>query len=571
MTAPEAPLPCGRAFAAALALALLAQLGTAAPRDTARLRLIREREEVARAWAPLVWLHSDEHFYPGDVQTFLSQVTPNPLSTAPPISVNEGSTTIILRPLPVGPASGDTFLMAHFDEECSNCHLPKFLYGKKPTPSHSPPVYAVIHSCHTSPVRTSRHVTKFYDDGLSGRFSSRLSEQDFAADAPQGTSDPAYERPSPPETLTTPQAASTAPSIEAHTRNAVSTSPAPAKSQAVTLSRQSINNNDNRTYYNNRNDNLTVDEGEEIGSNSDYMEPRNNPNLHEQESTPRPLTSTMISVLSGTNQDVPKSRASGTLSDQSEGAQPYPLKHPEDDLVSTQRPVRTRKREVNEESQVFTVTYWMFYPYNYGKDVCTINLGYYLGRMYKPPVNGTCFGEEVGMGKHVGDWEHVSIQFRGRVPLNMYVSSHNFGAYYQYNSYHQHFEYTGQDTRKGIPMSPEYPKIVRVESSHPVLYSALGSHGLWAAPGLHQYNSFPQLEDLTDEGTEWRTWLNLDVVDLRDRAALKQPHRQWLGYEGRWGNPKSKCHTLMAGFCELNQGPTGIPKKRINFPCIQEP
>ncbi|XP_047483296.1 uncharacterized protein LOC125035144 isoform X2 [Penaeus chinensis] len=492
------------------------------------------------------------------------------------MSVKEGSTIITLPALPVGPASEDTFLMAHFDQECSNCHLPKFLFGKKPTTSRSPTVYAVIHSCHSAPVRTSHHVTKSYDDNLSGRerLSLHFSEQDFAADAPLGTSAPVYEHPLP---LSSPQAPSTAPSTQAHARKVVSTSPTPANSQVVSSTREPRSDNDNRPYYDNGNDNLPVDKDEGITSNSNYTEFHNNPNLHGQESTPRPLTSTIVSVLNSTNQGLHKSDekiattfAPFTLSDQKEGVHSYHLNHDEDDQLSTQRPVRTRKREINEESQVFTVTYWMFYPYNYGKDVCTINLGYYLGRMYKLPVNGTCFGEEIAMGKHVGDWEHVSIQFRGTVPLNMYVSSHNFGAYYQYDSYHQHFEYSGQDTRKGIPMSPEYPKRVRVESSHPVLYSARGSHGLWAAPGLHQYNTFPQLQDLTDEGTEWRTWLNLDVIDLKDHATLTQPHRQWLGYEGRWGNPKSKCHTLMAGFCELNQGPTGIPKKRINFPCIRK-
>lgn len=320
--------------------------------------------------------------------------------------------------------------------ECSNCHLPKFLYGKKPTTSHSPAVYAVIHSCHSSPVRTSRHVTTSYSDNFSGRerLSLRLSEQDFAADAPLGTSAPA-EHSSP---LPFPQAPSTAPSTQAHARNIVSTSPAPANIQVVPSTRGTRSDNDNRPYYDNRNDNPPAEEGEGITSNSNYTESHNYPNLYGEDSTPRPLTSTVVSVLNSTNHGMHKSSekiattfALSTLSDRSEGAHSYHLNHNGDDQLSTQRPVRTRKREISEESQVFTVTYWMFYPYNHGKDVCTINLGYYLGRMYKPPVNGSCFGEEVAMGKHVGDWEHVSIQFRVCFALVLfYICAYVFSCSY---------------------------------------------------------------------------------------------------------------------------------------------
>lgn len=71
-----------------------------------------------------------------------------------------------------------------------------------------------------------------------------------------------------------------------------------------------------------------------------------------------------------------------------------------------------RQDQLHSIEQVYTLTYWMFSPYNKGKEVCTVNLGAFLGRIFKPRLKGVCHGEEITMGNHVGDWEHVSIQFK---------------------------------------------------------------------------------------------------------------------------------------------------------------
>ncbi|KAK4298054.1 hypothetical protein Pmani_029572 [Petrolisthes manimaculis] len=231
---------------------------------------------------------------------------------------------------------------------------------------------------------------------------------------------------------------------------------------------------------------------------------------------------------------------------------------------ATRTPLRTPA-----EQHTFTVTYWMFYPYNRGKPVCSVNLGYFLGRLFKPrDKRGGCHGEEVIMGDHVGEWEHVSIQFKGSTPTQMYVSTHTFGAYYTYDHQQGHFVYSDEDVREGLPLPipPQYPRTVHLVGTRPVLYSSKGSHGLWAAAGVHHYSWIPLLLDETGKGTPWKTWKNMHIIDLKEPETLTH-HRSWWGYEGRWGNPSERCHLLMGTQCEMNQGPTGIPRKRIIFPC----
>lgn len=121
----------------------------------------------------------------------------------------------------------------------------------------------------------------------------------------------------------------------------------------------------------------------------------------------------------------------------------------------------------------FHVTYWMFYPYSQGKIMCSIDLGV-LGPIPIPLIFGFCFGEKKEFGSHIGDWEHVSLFFNGnrKEPDEMYVSAHDAGAYYTFNSRSRLFEFRRQETRKGIFQKPSFPKTVRTSKNHPVLFSA---------------------------------------------------------------------------------------------------
>lgn len=129
----------------------------------------------------------------------------------------------------------------------------------------------------------------------------------------------------------------------------------------------------------------------------------------------------------------------------------------------------TKKDTING----FHVTYWMFYPYSQGKVMCSIDLGV-LGPIPIPLIFGFCIGERKEFGSHVGDWEHVSLFFSGEhnEPEEMYVSAHDAGAYYSYNTQSRLFEFRKQETRKGIFQKPSFPKTVRTSKNHPVLFSA---------------------------------------------------------------------------------------------------
>ncbi|XP_029047636.2 uncharacterized protein LOC114878232 isoform X2 [Osmia bicornis bicornis] len=215
----------------------------------------------------------------------------------------------------------------------------------------------------------------------------------------------------------------------------------------------------------------------------------------------------------------------------------------------------------------FHVTYWMFYPFSEGKAVCVLDLGFF-GSWPIPTVGGMCFGMLKEYGNHVGDWEHMSFYFKDvSYPSAMYVSAHDAGAFYRYDLRSGTFVYESQETRKGIFQKPIFPeRVFTAGGSHPILFSARGSHGLWTAPGKHKFVRLPRLYDESGFGTAWPTWKKMELLLKEDNSVLPS----WMTFKGKWGNPKSNCHPLARlGFniCEFVDGPTGIPMKRSSFRC----
>ncbi|KYN13032.1 PREDICTED: uncharacterized protein LOC108766935 [Trachymyrmex cornetzi] len=230
-----------------------------------------------------------------------------------------------------------------------------------------------------------------------------------------------------------------------------------------------------------------------------------------------------------------------------------------------------RFEKVREESGCqkvhFHVTYWMFYPFSEGKTICVLDLGFF-GSWPIPTIGGVCIGTLKEYGSHIGDWEHMSLYFKdNEYPLAMYVSAHDVGAFYQYDPRNGTFVYESQETRKGLFQKPTFPeKVYTAGDSHPILFSARGSHGLWTAPGKHKFVRVPRLYDESGFGTAWPTWKRLELLLEEDN----EPLPGWMTFKGKWGNPSSNCHPLARlGFniCEFVDGPTGIPMKKFNFRC----
>jgi len=229
--------------------------------------------------------------------------------------------------------------------------------------------------------------------------------------------------------------------------------------------------------------------------------------------------------------------------------------------------------EHNDSCQTVDITYSLFYPFNYGKDVC---LGVEAG--------GACIGSWMTFGNHVGDWEHVSLRLQGGQPVQIYVGVHSFGAWYDWDIASGKFLFSEgshllrRTYREGrfldVKTTVNYPaELVLEETGHPVVFSANGSHGVWAGAGKHTYLHIltVHLDDWCEEGVSWDTWNNLEIIETGDWDSFTG-NDTWVGFRGDWGNvEKMNCEfEPLVGECGLVGGPTG-PHKYFTHDFQQPP
>jgi hypothetical protein len=123
------------------------------------------------------------------------------------------------------------------------------------------------------------------------------------------------------------------------------------------------------------------------------------------------------------------------------------------------------------------ITFWFFYAYNAG------------------PIPG-------GADNHEGDWERITVKLNAN-------NRATHVAYFQHN---------------GPPEEKKW-KDVSKSGTHPIVFSAKGSHASYFTAGKHGLGPGGIVKDTTGKGEQWRTWQHMQNARAQD----------WYGFGGAWG------------------------------------
>ncbi|XP_065060730.1 uncharacterized protein LOC135687989 isoform X2 [Rhopilema esculentum] len=215
-------------------------------------------------------------------------------------------------------------------------------------------------------------------------------------------------------------------------------------------------------------------------------------------------------------------------------------------------PIYVFFKQFRRGNDVFrTFYYYVFFPYNRGKHAC-------MG----PVINNKCTTRNCRwFGNHVGDWEHVTIQLKNNYPYKMYISAHDFGGTYWYNSRIGAFAKGGD-------------RVKFTRCGHPIVFCAKGSHGMWTKQGVHTYKKLiygEKLDDVASAGIPWDTWKFIKLIRHKKKAGYRGTNR-WLNFNGDWGNRERACFRIrlfkkqLVKQCTLNGGPSSLNNRmQSNF------
>ncbi|KAL1306635.1 hypothetical protein AAFC00_005313 [Neodothiora populina] len=122
-------------------------------------------------------------------------------------------------------------------------------------------------------------------------------------------------------------------------------------------------------------------------------------------------------------------------------------------------------------------------------------------------------------GNHIGDWEHSVVRFQHGKPKALFLSEHNFGEAYAY-------------------------KAVEKIGKRPVIYSAVGTHAMYATAGVHPYVlPWGLLHDETDKGPLWDPIQNHHAYvynhtsnEVKSSTRTPKAPISWFNFGGHWGD-----------------------------------
>ncbi|KAI5211424.1 hypothetical protein E4T38_01502 [Aureobasidium subglaciale] len=151
---------------------------------------------------------------------------------------------------------------------------------------------------------------------------------------------------------------------------------------------------------------------------------------------------------------------------------------------------------VPKEDGIVDAFWFYFYSYNLGNKVFNIRFG-----------------------NHVGDWEHSMVRFVNGTPEAVYISEHGAGDAYAYHAIEKY-------------------------GKRPVVYSATGTHAVYATPGMHPYVlPWGLLHDQTDKGPLWDPNLNhhayvYNHTSRHIKSSAQTPYApvNWFNFRGHWGD-----------------------------------
>ncbi|KAI5283700.1 Vacuolar protein sorting-associated protein 62 [Ascosphaera aggregata] len=125
----------------------------------------------------------------------------------------------------------------------------------------------------------------------------------------------------------------------------------------------------------------------------------------------------------------------------------------------------------------------------------------------------------IRFGNHVGDWEHSLVRFHHGKPKSIFFSAHSAGEAYSYDA-------------------------VEKIGKRPVIYSASGTHAMYASPGIHTYGlPWGLLHDVTERGSLWDPTLNaytytynVSTDELLASTYTPKAPLSWFYFSGHWGD-----------------------------------